>query len=83
MVVLRGNLGQLHPARANSPWKGACQVNDLPSWSSYKDFTVVIKLTENKRLDNTDPSESIFDQFLDRLCGSESAEEDWNALREK
>ena len=49
----------------------------------YKDFTVAIKLTENKRLDATDPDSVIFDQYLDRLRDGDNTEEDWNTLHEK
>ena len=67
----------------NSLWIGTCHGDDSWVLSSCQEFAVVIKLTENKRIDPTDPKTVIFDQFLDRLRDGENTEEDWNTLREK
>ena len=70
----------LPPERANIPQTVMCQVYDLTSSSLCKEITVVVKLTENKRLDSTNQNAVIFDQFLDRLRDGESVKEDWNVF---
>ena len=75
-VVSFGDPGQLPPASANSLWIDIFQGDDLRGLSLCKEFKVVIKLIENKRMYPIDPNAVIFDQFLDKLRDSESTEDD-------
>ena len=49
----------------------------------HAEFTTVIKLTKNNRLDTTDPDAFTFDKFLDRLRDGENTKEDHEILRKK
>ena len=75
-VVSFGDPGQLPPASANSLWIDIFQGDDLWGLSLCKEFKVVIKLIENKRMYPIDPNAVIFDQLLDKLREIESTEDD-------
>ena len=46
------------------------------------EFATIVKLTESKRSDATDPGAVAFDEFLGKLGDGENVEEDWNTLWE-
>ena len=71
------------PVETNSQHMGVHQGNDFSSWTLYKCFTCITKLTETKILEKIDWDTGVFDQFLDRLRDFESTEEVWRTLFEK
>ena len=76
VVVMFGDPAQLPPVMANSMWTYACTGDDLAGWNFHAEFTTVTKLTENNRLDTTDPDAVTFDNFLDKTRDGENTEED-------
>ena len=80
VIVMVGNPAQMPPVMANSILTDVRTGDDLTGWNLCAEFITIIKLTENKRLDATDPDAVAFDNFLDKLRDSENMEEDWNIL---
>ena len=71
-----GDPVKLPPVMANRMWIDARTGGDLAGWHLHAEFTTVMKLTENKRLDVTNPDAVVFDHFLDNLRDGENKEED-------
>ena len=62
------------PIGANSLWVDIYKEDDLLGFTLYNQFEDVIILTENNRLDQSDPDAIIFDEFLDRLRDGKNTE---------
>ena len=83
VVVMFGDPGQLPPVGSNSLWIDICKDEDLYGFGLYKQFTDVVILEENNRLDKNDPDAVLFEQFLSRLRDGENTDEDFELLRTK
>ena len=83
VVVMFGDPAQLPHVMANSMWTDAHTINELTRWNLHIELETVVELTENKRLDVTDPDVVVFDKFLDKSRDGENTEEAWNILRGK
>ena len=57
--------------------------DDLNGWNLHAEITTIMKLTQNKRLDTTDPDALMFDKILEKLRDGENMEEHWIILRGK
>ena len=88
VVVLIGDLAQLPPVQATPAYDQRMYMNgnkkDLDSqcgrkiWSDY--FRTVIKLSENKRLDPTDPDAADFNRFLECLADGNVTENQYKQV---
>ena len=64
VVVLVGDPAQLPPVGGNPLWHNCTrQAHDLNGYLLYRQFTTVVELIENKRLDLSDPDSTIFKIF--------------------
>ena len=61
--VIFGDPAQLPPVMTNRMWIDARTSYDLTGWNLYTEFITIVKFTENKRVDATDPDAVTFDKF--------------------
>ena len=80
-IVLAGDPGQLPPVKGNSLWSKAR--NGSANWEglcTYSLFTTVMRLTENMRLDRTDPEAVRYEEFLVRNRDGANTIDDWEYI---
>ena len=83
VVVLAGDPAQLPAVKGNCLWHENPRngTTDLFGRLLYKIFTAAVILTENKRIDFTDPGAVRYEQFLNRLRNGNNTIEDWHYIR--
>ena len=83
-VLLVGDSGQLPPVQGFSVWDDATRMtaaDDVAGACLYKQFTSVIELTINRRVDGSDDASQQFCELQGRIRDAEVTEEDWHLLK--
>ena len=92
IVVLVGDTAQLPPVLGIPLWGKHQQGQRRPRMTAAEEqginlylqnFTTVIELTENNRLQQGDPDVAVFDGFLNRLADGKCTSEDWLLAKER
>ena len=85
VVVLCGDPAQLPAVKANCLWfdKPKNGSNDYRGRWKYKEFDTVVELTENNRIDRSDPEAQHFATFLNALRDGENTREQWEYVCKK
>ena len=87
IVVLVGDTAQLPPVQGSALWTKVqsrmsdTEKNGLVLYQT--NFTTVIELDENNRLQRSDPDAALFHGFLNRLADGKCTKEDWLLVKHK
>ena len=87
IVVLVGDTAQLPPVQGSALWTKVqprmsdTERNGLVLYQT--NFTTVIELDENNRLQRSDPDAALFHGFLNRLADGKCTKEDWLLVKHK
>ena len=81
-----GNTAQLPPVGGKTLWNRTSAANvsvddNIGQQLYFDDFTTVVELTENNRLDMNDPDAIRYNGLLDRMADGGSLDDDWSLLK--